>query len=94
MLRWQHTHTGLTLCGGGSFGVKVHQTCTTYNEEEGKWVDGPRNQLREERNSHVGWNSPGGIMLLGGRWTNTWWKTELLSADSSTRKFRLQYETM
>ena len=83
--RDRHSQSGLTACGGR--GSDVSQTCSTFSN--GDWITS--HTLREERQWHVSWNSPSGIMLLGGLRSR---HTTELSSTSSSAHFDLPYDTM
>ena len=82
-----HTQSGLTACGGNGY---VWKSC--YTLINGVWETSHSNLLQERR-AGLSWNSPEGIILLGG--TSSKRTSELLSStsDASTEKFRLTYDT-
>ena len=84
-----HSATGLTLCGG----VGDEDTPTTCSTFTGQWETS--HQLGVPRWNHVSWDSPSGIILLGGWGTEAWQTTETLSPNSSTTtpSFQLPYLT-
>ena len=86
--RLVHSATGLTLCGG------VHEdTWTTCSTFTGQWETS--HQLDVPRYRHVSWDSPSGIILLGGGTGDTKQTTETLSHNSSSTSpaFQLPYHT-
>ena len=74
-----HTQSGLTACGGWG-GILVQNTtwhtCVTF--AAGVWKRS--HTLANKRLFHVAWQSPAGILLIGG----TEQTSELLSATTST----------
>ena len=82
--RTHHTQAGPTVCGG----LQKQPNCMTF--KNGKWITS--HNLKEKRDGSVSWNSPNGIMLLGGTANQ---KTELLSSTSTTttEQFTLPYVT-
>ena len=82
--RTHHTQTGPTVCGG----LQKLPNCEIF--KNGKWRTS--HNLKEKRDGSVSWNSPNGIMLLGG--IPAYRKTELLSRTSSstTEQFTLPYD--
>ena len=90
--RYQHTATGLTVCGGWADGdEETGTTCSTFT---GQWDTS--HQLGVPRNSHVSWDSPRGIIIIGGDDIEAEQTTETLSPNSSTTTpaFLLPYYTM
>ena len=87
--RIYHSATGLTLCGGGSE-EDTKTTCSTFT---GQWETS--HQLGVPREDHVSWDSPIGIIILGGYETEAEKTTETLSPNSSTTTpaFPLPYTT-
>ena len=83
--RDDHTQSSLTACGG----YQTETSCLTF---DGEWEQS--HSLSEERYDHVSWQSPAGILLMGG-WVS-WTTTELLSTttDTTTYNFSLPYSTM
>ena len=77
--RADHSQSGLTACGGWG-GILVQEatrtTCVTF--AAGVWKRS--HTLSKERWHHVAWQSPSGILLIGGL-TPT---SELLSSTTST----------
>ena len=79
-----HTQSGLTACGGWG-GILVQQTtwhtCVTF--AAGVWKRS--HTLSETRWFHWAWQSPAGILLMGGNNETPEHQTsELLSATTST----------
>ena len=85
--RLGHTQSSFTACGG--YDTVTGTSCLTF---DGEWEQS--HSLSESRWQHVAWQSPAGILLMGGGWTyNT--STELLSTttDTTTPDFSLPYRT-
>ena len=86
--RYRHSQSGLTACGGhGSPGG----TCTTFSN--GAWTTS--HNLDPRRRYHVSWNSPTGLMLLGGEYSKR--NAALLSTTSSSSnsgQFEMPYDTL
>ena len=84
--RWDHTQSSYTACGGQDTGTEI--SCDTF---DGEWEQS--HSLSEQRYHHVSWQSPAGILLMGGWDSST--STELLSTttDTTTSSFSLPYET-
>ena len=81
----RHTQSSLTACGGEETG----SSCLTF---DGEWEQS--HSLSEERLEHVSWQSPAGILLMGGgSYSNS---TELLSTTTNTTspEFSLPYQTL
>ena len=84
--RFGHTQTGLIACGGDhqSHGIS---TCLTF--QDGSWT---YSNLNEQRYIHSSWNSPQGVMLLGGKSSKR--TSEILTEDGQwNSSFDLQYKT-
>ena len=85
--RWAHTQDGLLSCGGwyGDY-IRTRVKLTT-----GGWV--VSHILLEDRAHHSSWQSPAGLVLIGGEYSGR--TTELLSSSdsSSSSNFTLQYWT-
>jgi len=85
--REYHTQDGLISCGG--YDDDYIRTCTKLTTEG--WV--VSHNLLEDRYEHSSWQSPAGLVLIGGGYPyNT---TELLSSSdsSSSYNFTLLYRT-
>ena len=84
--RREHTQSSLTACGGADTGY----SCLTF---DGEWEQS--HSLSRARYDHVSWQSPAGILLMGGDWSTDYTSTELLSTttDTTTSSFSLPYET-
>ena len=84
-----HSATGLTQCGGDG-DDDTRTTCSTFT---GQWETS--HQLGVPRWMHMSWESPSGIILLGGGVGDTEQTTEILSQNSSTTtpSFQLPYRT-
>ena len=85
-----HSATGLTLCGGTVNG-DTWKTCSTFTV--GQWETS--HQLGVQRDNHVSWDSPVGIIIMGGTDIEARQTTETLSPNSSTTTpaFPLAYTT-
>ena len=59
-----HGQSGLTACGGLGFLVPILPTYTCETFSDGKW--GVSHQLRFQRERHSIWQSPVGVVLMGG----------------------------
>ena len=87
--RYDHTGTGLEVCGGGGSAATL-VTCARLSG--GRWS--PGHSLERDRWQHCSWASPQGPVLLGGG-NYGLVTTELLeeaSADS-VQHFPLKYAT-
>ena len=91
--RYGHTQNGLLACGGGNV---TYSTSTCFTFQNGFWIESYN--LTEPRNLHSSWRSPGGIMLLGGKWnldyTDPPITSEILTKDGATKDFDLKYRTL
>ena len=87
--RRHHTHDGLLSCGGS--GTDTLRSCAKFSALAGGWV--VSHNLMESREEHSSWQSPAGLVLIGGSYSPT--TTELLSSSdsSSSSNFTLQYST-
>ena len=90
--RYQHTQDGLLSYGGGWRGTDTTRTCSKLSALAGGWV--VSHNLLEDRYWHSSWQSPAGLVLIGGGYSYT--TTELLSSSdsSSSSNFTLQYDTV
>ena len=81
-----HTQDGLLHCGGD---WPTYNTCSKLSA--GGWV--VSHNLLESRGDHSSWQSPAGLVLIGGYYSGT--TTELLSSSdsSSSSNFTLEYRT-
>merc|ERR1712079_161712 len=70
--RQAHTQSSLTACGGYFTGT----SCLTF---DGEWEQS-HSLSAEERTNHVSWQSPAGILLMGGD-DSDYTSTELLSTQ-------------
>ena len=91
-----HTQSGLVICGGGSEYLPGSEAATLTScatLEAGVWTTS--HSLQQQRWGHLGWETEGGILLLGGEDTGARRTTELLTSTSSstTEQYRLSYET-
>ena len=84
--RWGHTQDGLLSCGGWD----TPRTCVKISALAGGWV--VSHNLLQYRYGHSSWQSPAGLVLIGGSGSRT---TELLSSSdsSSSYNFTLEYRT-
>ena len=101
--RWGHTQDGPISCGGEWSSSLYYSTttCVKLSALDGRWV--VSHNLRESRRYHCSWESPVGLVLMGGWYdkynngsgNNGFTTTELLSSSgsSSSDSFTLQYET-
>ena len=90
----EHTQSGLTACGGGhawDAGSYAWETCRTLTSNA-EWETS--HQLLHRRRRGVSWNSPEGIILLGG--VDSKRTSELIANREAdrTEKFALPYDTM
>ena len=81
--RRYHTQTGLTACGGVDSGAQ--RSCVTLTG--GSWTTS--HTLVHQRGGHTAWESPLGLILLGGRYSPK--TTEILRNNSSEDLFNLKY---
>ena len=88
--RTGHTQDGLLSCGGGD-GTDTTRTCEKISALAGGWV--VSHNLLGDRSEHSSWQSPAGLVIIGGEYSGT--TTELLSSSdsSSSYSFTLQYRT-
>ena len=63
-----HGQSGQTACGGLGFLVPILPTYTCETFSEGKWS--VSHQLKFQREKHSTWQSPEGVVLLGGSPSN------------------------
>ena len=86
--RYGHSASGLTLCGG--WDEDTPTTCSTFT---GQWETS--HQLGVLRSGHVSWDSPIGIIIIGGANIEAEQTAETLSPNSSTTSpaFLLPYLT-
>ena len=86
--RRYHTLNGLTICGG----IGDLNSCTKLSS--GEWITS--HKMNGYRYTHISWNSPNGILLLGGAFDPALKTTELLSQTTSTSApaFQLPYDTL
>ena len=88
-----HTQDGLISCGG-YVGYYI-RTCVKLSTLAGGWVE--THNMLGNRSSHSSWQSPAGLVLIGGyQYPNGRTTTEMLSSsDSSTSyNFSLEYITL
>ena len=90
--RRQHTQSSYTACGGQNDLLEIEyvigNTCDTF---DGEW---DQSHFLSEEYPAVSWQSPAGILLMGGDISGTY--SELLSTttNTTTYSFSLRYETM
>jgi len=85
-IRYGHTLNGLKLCGGCGH-VYCQKQCKTFNN--GDWF--LTHNLIYQRYFHVSWDSPQGVLLIGGIYEHTGNTTELLNDQGgSVEKFKLK----
>ena len=89
--RRYHTQSSYTACGGWDTWTEDTWTGTSCLTFDGEWEQS--HSLSVGRYLHVSWQSPAGILLMGGSWSKT--STELLSTttDTTTSSFSLSYIT-
>ena len=82
-----HTQDGLLTCGG--YYIATRTTCIKLSA--GGWA--VSHNLLKSRSQHSSWQSPAGLVLIGGYYSG--YSTELLSSSdsSSSYNFTLQYPT-
>ena len=87
--RWYHTQDGEVACGGSYLHTDTYTNCVSLTASG--WTKS--HELVGEREGHVSWLSPDGLLLMGG--LSNILKTELLSdnSSSSSPSFRLEYGT-
>ena len=84
--RSSHTQTGLVACGG--FQKNVTKSCVRFSKGEEEWKKS--HTLKNQRWSHVSWDSPDGVLLMGGYGSFT--TTELLTNNGDTTPgFKIKY---
>ena len=91
-----HSQSGLVICGGASEYLPGGEAATLTSctrLEAGVWTSS--HSLQQQRWGHLGWETEGGILLLGGEDTGARRTTELLTSTSSstTEQYRLSYDT-
>ena len=88
--RFGHSADGLTLCGGFGDDEDTPSTCSTFT---GQWNNS--HQLGVQRSGHGSWDSPIGIIIIGGANIEAEQTAETLSPNSSTTSpaFLLPYLT-
>ena len=93
--RSRHTQDGDLACGGSfsttSTSAPAPSTCVRLSAEAGGWV--LSHNLLQTRYHHSSWQSPAGLVLIGGYYSGR--TTELLSSSdsSSSYNFTLEYRT-
>ena len=93
MHRDSHTQAGRRVCGGSQYdsdpSTGLWSNCLTFTD--GDWVASHTMEASSYRAGHCSWDSPDGLVLLGG-W-NTVNTSEILSFDTgdSMEYFPLKY---
>ena len=87
--RGRHSQTGVTACGGqGDSAAKT--SCHTLSKS-GSWEQ--THSLNQPRWEHSAWDSPQGIVLIGGTESRT--TTEILLENGDTAPgFNLDFDTL
>ena len=87
--RWYHTQDEEEACGGSYLHTDTYTNCVSLTASG--WTKS--HELVGEREGHVSWLSPDGLLLMGG--LSNILKTELLSdnSSSSSLSFDLEYDT-
>ena len=87
-LTWGHSQNGLTTCGGTA--GQVRRRCDTFDPKTGTWKTS--HDLNEERIYHTSWETPKGIVLIGGSQAKS---TELLVPGEKAilNPFEQKYKT-
>ena len=86
--RDSHTQTGLVACGGFEKNRKSEKSCVRFSKGEEEWKKS--HTLKKSRRGHAAWNSPDGVLLMGGRDSPT--TTELLTNNGDTTPgFKIKY---
>ena len=75
-----HTQTGTVVCGGDGWGGDGRKSCITFISGDVNWEK--THTLANERYYHSAWDSPQGVMLLGGRDSGT--TSEILLENGDT----------
>ena len=81
-----HTLTGNILCGGVYPGTS--DNCLELQQNGDGWKDFS-STLKDSRLAHSQWNSPDGVVLLGGYFSGS--STELVKSGGSISQFTLKY---
>ena len=85
-----HTQTGLVACGGWPRSTNTNsKDCLTFSIGMEEWKIS--HNLTEERIQHSSWDSPEGVVLLGG-WKNENTTEILTNSGDSIPGFKLKYE--
>ena len=86
--RIRHTQSGRIICGG--WDPAARKSCITFFSGGEDWVK--THNLTQDRRYHSAWESPQGVMLMGGLDHQT--TTEILTGDGDTNPgFSLDYRT-
>ena len=86
--RYAHTQTGPVVCGGRG----GDKSCITFIRGDVNWEE--THTLAEERQQHSAWDSPQGIVLIGGSSSRAETTSEiLLENGDSNPGFSLDYDT-
>ena len=81
-----HTLTANILCGGVYPGTS--DNCLELQQNGDGWKDFS-STLKKSRLAHSQWNSPHGVVLLGGYFSGS--STELVKSGGSVSQFTLKY---
>ena len=81
-----HTLTGNVLCGGVYSDTSTN--CLELQQNGAGWTPFSTS-LTESRLAHSQWDSPDGVVLLGGYFSGS--STELVNSDGSISQFSLKY---
>ena len=81
-----HTLTGTILCGGVY--PDTSKSCLELQPNGAGWLPFST-PLTESRLAHSQWDSPDGVVLLGGYYSGS--STELVSSTGSISQFSLKY---
>merc|ERR1711971_446498 len=89
--RYAHSQDGTTLCGGYSGVSDIQTSCITLTDE-GTWET--TTTLLQERQYHVSWASPSGLIIMGGRASASKETSEkIMENGTSIDSFPLEYDT-
>ena len=82
-----HTLTGTILCGGAY--PNTPKSCLKLKENGAGWMPYSNGTVMS-RMAHSAWDSPSGVVLLGGYYSGD--STELLSSSGSVSQFTMNYK--
>merc|ERR1712110_353519 len=83
-----HTMEKMTLCGGGYYS-DTETSCLTLTDAG--W-EVTTTTLLEERSQHSSWDSPAGVILMGGYGSSGRTTEKILQDGTSTASFDLKYD--